>query len=205
VFWRVWFSRARLFSAKILKGGAFMTDYNILIAFANEKVSYMVAKMLTQENIRPAVICSSGDAVRRHLGYYRDGIIICGYKLKDCTIIQLAEDIPDEFDVILIGSVAQIELCENEKIFKLGVPLKKYDLICSISMIFSSRKGTSSEKAVSRGSEEKRIIQRAKEFLIDRYSVSENAAHRYIQKTSMVLGMPAVEVASAILAERLKP
>ncbi len=181
-----------------------MTDYNVLIAFANEKISYMVAKMLSLENIKPAVICSSGDVIRRKIGYYKDGIIICGYKLKDCSVLQLAKDIPEEFGIILIGNAAQIELCDNDRIFKLGVPLKKDDLICSISMLLSSRREAGCGKAGFRDDNEKRTIQSAKEFLIDKYSMSENDAHRYIQKKSMESGMPASEIAKAILSYKLK-
>lgn len=176
-----------------------MTNHNILVAFSNQKVSDTVAKMLTYGKFRPSYVCSSGSELRKQFNYYRGGIVICGYKLKDCSIVQLAEDVPPNFNIVLIGNKAQMELCENERIFKLAVPLHKEDLIYSVSMLLNMESNTNHGIVKIRSEEEQKIIRLAKACLIDRYSMTEEQAHRYMQKKSMDSGKKLIDIAKIIL------
>lgn len=176
-----------------------MTDYNIFIAFANEKISYTVAKMLISEGMKPAAICTSISDLRKKLNYYQNGIIISGYKFKDGSIIQLVDDVPDNFGIVLIGNKTQIDLCEDDRVFKLAVPLQKMDLVCSVSMILNIQSSKKVNNITFRTDEEQKILQLAKETLIDRYGMTESQAHRYMQKKSMDTGTKLIEIAKMIL------
>ncbi len=176
-----------------------MRNYNILAAFSNEKVLRIVEKMLAGENMRLSYSCGSASELKKNINYYQSGIIICGYNLKDSSIVQFIDDIPEEFSVVLIGNKAQAEMCGNERVFKLIVPLKKDDLICSVYMLFNMQEGRACSRGVSlRTSEEDAVIQRAKEILIDRYNLTEKEAHRYLQKKSMATGRKIADVAKII-------
>ncbi len=176
-----------------------MTNHNILVAFSNPKISETVAKMLTYGNFRPSYICSSGSELRKQINYYHNGIIICGYNLKDCSIIQLAEDIPQNFSIVLIGNKSQMELFENDRIFKLAVPLHKEDLIYSVSMLLNMEITANKHYTNIRNDEDQKLIRLAKESLIDTYSMTENQAHKYMQKKSMDSGKKLVDIAKIIL------
>jgi len=177
-----------------------MRNCNVLIAFSSEKISRTVAKMLMSGGLRPEQICRSGAELKKQLQYYHSGIIIVGYKLSDCLVIQIVDDIPEEFEIILIGNKSQIELCENERFFKLAAPLQKEDLICSVSMLLSTHyQGLNN--ADFRTKNEKKVIALAKRAIIDKYGVSEERAHRYIQKKSMDTGVSLTHVAEIILKQ----
>ena len=176
-----------------------MITQNILVAFANEKVSYTVTRMLMSGNMRPSYICTSASELKKKIHYYQSGIIISGYKLKDSSIVQFVDDIPDGFSVILIGNKAQIEMCESERIFKLAVPLQKEDLICSVSMLYNMQAKPRVNNIKFRSEEEERILRLAKETLIDRYNMTEENAHRYMQKKSMDTGTKLIDIAKIIL------
>ena len=176
---------------------------NVFIAFANEKVSYTVAKMLMSESITPVCISSDYASLKNQFKYYQNGIIISGYTLKDSSIIQFIEDIPERFGVILIGNKSQVDLCDNDRIFKLSVPLQKDDLFCSVYMLLNMqdnlKKTTQNNYKPKVTDDEKKLLQLAKELLINRHNMTEEQAHRYIQKKSMDTGKRNVEVAKIIL------
>lgn len=172
---------------------------NILVAFKNPKISETVAKMLTYGNFRPSYICSSGSELQKQLNYYSGGIIVCGYNLKDCSIIQLAEDVPKSFSIILIGNKSQMELFENDRIFRLSVPLHKDDLICSVSMLLNMDTNPNKIYKNPRNEKDEKFIRLAKETLIDRYAMTESQAHKYMQKKSMDSGKKLVDIAKIIL------
>ncbi len=171
-----------------------MSDCNIFIVFANEGVAVKTAKMLLKDGIKPICVCSSGMEIKRRISYYQNGIIICGYKLKDCSVIQLAEDIPKNFSIIMIGSASQVDLCNNDKIFKLGVPLKKDDITCTISMLINFAE----KKRIKRTDAENETIYKAKTFLIDKYGMTEEQAYKYIRKKSMDMGVKITHMAEII-------
>ncbi len=176
-----------------------MRNHNILAAFSNERVLGVVEKALASENIRLAYSCKSVSELKKSINYCQGGIIICGYKLKDGAIVQFIDDIPEDFSVILIGNKSQADMCESERVFKLIVPLKKDDLICSVYMLLSMGEGGYTRKTSFRTSEEEKIIRKAKEILIDRYNLTEEQAHKYLQKKSMDTGRKIIDVAKLIL------
>ena len=155
-----------------------MRNHNILAAFSNERVLGVVEKALASENIRLAYSCKSVSELKKSINYCQGGIIICGYKLKDGAIVQFSE---------------------SERVFKLIVPLKKDDLICSVYMLLSMGEGGYTRKTSFRTSEEEKIIRKAKEILIDRYNLTEEQAHKYLQKKSMDTGRKIIDVAKLIL------
>jgi len=179
--------------------GVFMKNYNILTAFLNEKVSRIVENMLAVENIYLSYSCKSASELKKNINYCQSGVIICGYKLKDSTIVQFIDDIPEGFGVILIGNKSQAELCQSDRVFKLIVPLKKEDLICSVYMLLNMREDYNAHNVSFRTSREEKVIRAAKEILIDRYNLTEEQAHRYLQKKSMDTGRKIIDVARIIL------
>lgn len=176
-----------------------MKNNNILVAFANSKVSDSVKKMLDFGKINTAFCCTNGSELKRQLAYYNGGIIICGFKLKDMTVLELIEDIPDDFAVILIGNLSQIEMCDSSRVFKLAVPLQKSDLIYSVSMLMNMHSNHKFSHSNIRSSEENILIENAKKVLIDKYSMTEEQAYRYIQKKSMDSGTKMGDISRIIL------
>ncbi len=55
---------------------------------------------------------------------------------------------------------------------------------------------------VQRCEEDRRLVERAKERLMERQSMTEAEAHRYLQKRSMDSGVRLVDVARLVLSEQ---
>ncbi|MDO5388964.1 MAG: ANTAR domain-containing protein, partial [Clostridia bacterium] len=82
-------------------------------------------------------------------------------------------------------------------IFKLSMPLQKNDLVCSVEMLMTI--DAQYKPIVHKDQNEEKIILKAKHLLIDMYSMTEEQAHRYMQKKSMDTGRKLIEIAKIIL------
>ncbi|MBR1738394.1 MAG: ANTAR domain-containing protein [Firmicutes bacterium] len=176
-----------------------MRAEKVIIAFKNDTVSENVSRMLKSGGINTTVTCSTAAEIRKQCLYLGEGIIICGYSFADSSIMTLIDDIPESFNVILIGKFEQICMCDDERIFKLAVPLKREDLIYSVSMMMNFDESGDYHKPKIKSDEKNELIEEAKRVLIDKYDITEEQAHRYIQKKSMDTGRKIVDIARAIL------
>ena len=80
-----------------------------------------------------------------------------------------------------------------------GMPLKVHELLDTISMMEGAiRKNR--KKSRQRGPREKAIIENAKMLLMERNHMTEEEAHRYVQKCSMDSGNSMVETAEMIIS-----
>ena len=57
-----------------------------------------------------------------------EGIIVCGYKLKDMMYSELREYLPDRFEMLLIASQGKWEEGLASGVMGLTMPIKAYDL-----------------------------------------------------------------------------
>lgn len=174
-----------------------MSEQNLFIAFDNKKVSLSVAKILLSNGIKVNKIAERVSDLLEVDRYYNSGIIIMGYCFDNQYINYIIDHLHSNFNVICIGKREQLEYCDDDRVFKLAVPLNKTDLLCSVEMLMTvdSRYKPASTKSQS----DERIIQKAKQVLIDIYSMSEEQAHRYMQKKSMDTGRKLADIARIIL------
>lgn len=132
-----------------------------------------------------------------------DGIVLCGYKLADMLYSQLREDLPLGFEMLLLascrvigsGMVASDMMC-------LAVPFKVHDLINTVDMMIQGierRKKKLRAGPRERSQGDRQLIEEAKSVLMERNHMSEEEAHRYIQKCSMDSGTNMVETAQMVL------
>ena len=122
--------------------------------------------------------------------------------MNDMLYSQLYECIPATCQMLLVASRAKLQDVIYPEILSVAMPLKVNDLINTIDMMVQAlerkkRKRRNSPK--KRTPEEQAILGSAMKLLMERNNISEEEAHRYIQKTSMDSGTNLVETAQMIL------
>ena len=88
-------------------------------------------------------------------------------------------------------------------IIGLAMPLKVHELVNTVGMMSQNvlrRKKKRREKPSVRNQEEVAVIAKAKALLMERNHMTEEEAHRYIQKHSMDNGTNMVETAQMVLS-----
>ena len=147
-------------------------------------------------------LCSTGAQALTEADNLGGGIIVCGYKYPDMIYSELKDYLPRDFEMLLISSAAVVEEGVPVGVVPLTMPLKTVDLYSTLGMMLG-RQARLKKKLRSvpkkRSAEEQDIIDRAKAVLMDRNHMSEEEAHRYLQKCSMESGIGMVESAQMVL------
>ena len=176
---------------------------NIIVAFPKAENGKNIKNILVRNGFRVAVVCTNGAQVAKEANNLHDGIVVCTYRLPDMMYRELYAYLPPGFEMVVISSKQQWEENGDANVVNLSMPLKVHELISTMEMVvYSAERRRKKRKNVprQRTKEEQELIVRAKEILMDRNHMSEEEAHRYLQKTSMDNGTSFTETAQMILS-----
>lgn len=173
---------------------------HVLVAFEGEDIRKHMADLLEAAGVHVLASCSSGAEVLRWSGRISGGVVLTGYKLRDMTAQTLYECLPSRISVLLLATQMQLEHVECEEICKLCAPASKGAVVDSVQMLLQSRGGV---RPPSRSREEEHLIKQAKALLMERNQMTEEQAHRFLQKTSMNAGAKLAETALKVLDGQL--
>lgn len=176
---------------------------SIIVAFPKTEDAKSIKNLLLRNGFPVAAVCSTGSQAISHADNLGGGIVICGYKLTDMLYSQLHECLPKGFEMLLMASQHILAECMDNDIVCLAMPLKVYDLVNTVDMMIRTaekRKRNRREKPKERNEAETALIEEAKYVLMDRNNMTEEEAHRYIQKCSMDSSTSMVEMAQMVLS-----
>jgi len=173
-------------------------DY-IITAFTKDALLQKIKKMLGSSGIKVWAVCHSKAEIIRNISGLDGGIIITSYKLADGTADMIYENLPEGFSMMVLATVAQAELISNRDIFIQTLPVSTVSLASSVNMLLKNRDKRIATEKKERKAEEKRIIERAKLKLMEEHMMTEDEAHRFIQKKSMDNGVRMIDMAKIIL------
>lgn len=172
---------------------------HVIVAFESAKSCERVRDILESSGTAACVLCRSAAEVKRTVSKQRIATVVCGFKLPDETAQNLFEDLPVSCAMLVVAVQSMLELIQNEDIFRLSSPVSRGDLIASVRMLLQM--GRRLEKFVrpQRSGEDKAAIEQAKTLLMDRHGMTEEQAHRFLQKKSMDAGVKLVQTAKLVL------
>ena len=164
---------------------------NIIVAFPKQETAQNLKKILLQNGFHVDAVCSTGSQALQSANELGGGIVICGSRFVDMMYTELHEYLPDQFEMLLVASPANCGERDLENIVCLSTPLKVHELLQTVEM---------REKPKQRSKDEQEMIAEAKALLMERNNMTEEEAHRYIQKRSMDNGTGLTETAQMILS-----
>lgn len=176
---------------------------NIIVAFGKLDDAKSIKNVLVKNGIGVTAVCSSGAQILSTADELRDGIVICGYRLTDMICLELRENLPKEFEMITMASQRTLSEVSGCNIVGLAMPLKVHELISTVSMMsqgMTRRKRKMRETPRIRSEEDTATITKAKSLLMERNNLTEEEAHRYLQKHSMDNSTSLVETAQMVLS-----
>ncbi len=175
---------------------------DIIVVFPKQEDANAIKNLLMRNGYNVASVCTSGAQVMSVIDEMDYGIVVCGYKFNDMLYSELYEYLPDTFQMLLIASRAKMEVGISDGVVSVEMPLKAYDLLDTLEMMSQAlqrikKKGRNKPK--ERNVAQKAIIDEAKQLLMKNRNMTEEEAHRYIQKNSMDSGTNMVETARMVL------
>ena len=174
----------------------------IIVVFPKLEDSKAIKGLLVRNGYSVVYSCTTGAKAIHLADSLGEGIIISGYRLPDMLYSEILENVQGRFEMLLVASRQRL-LEGNPGVAMLEMPIKVRDFLNSVEMMESnlyakSRKGK--HKPGQRTAQEQSMIEHAKAVLMEKNNLSENEAHRYIQKTAMDSGRTMVDTADMILA-----
>ena len=173
---------------------------SIIIALPNLENAKHISSILKQRGLDTAKVCSSGAKVLSTIQNLDSGVVICGRRLSDMHYTQLAEYLPEYFEMLLISKNTSADSIPG--IMMLGTPFRASELTGTVEMMLTQQDRRLKKKkqtAKKRSEREQNYINNAKWVLMERNQMTEQEAFRYIQKCSMDSGTNMVETAQMIL------
>ncbi len=172
----------------------------IIVVLPKIENAKKIAKILQTHRFQNVLACSSAALALQTAVENDCGLVISGYHLKDMYYMELAQNLPRYFELVLIGSASTVSDAASG-ILSLTLPLKVYDLVNTVEMVLGQveHQAKKGKKTKVRSEREENYIRNAKFLLMERNRLTEEEAHRYVQKCSMDNGTNMVETAQMIL------
>ncbi len=174
----------------------------IVVAFPKMEDAVSIKNLLMKNGYLVAAVCTSGAKVLSTIDSYNEGIIVCGYKLKDMIYSELRVNVPVEFEILLLASPSKISGMNYEGVIPVAMPLRVGDLINTVAMLsinIERRRKKLKNMPKKRSAEEQKIIDKAKSILMEKHCMSEAEAYRYLQKARMDSGTGLAETAEMVI------
>ena len=170
----------------------------LIVVFPNKDNATNIRNLLVRGGMDVIGVCTTGAQAMHYADTVDDGIVVCGYRMKDMMYTQLREYLPESFEMLLVASQDKWSSGDVEGIVGLSTPIKVYDLLNTVNMMLQSmdrRRKKRRKELKNRDPKQQETIRKAKELLMTRNNMSEEEAHRYLQKSSMDSGTNMVETA----------
>ena len=174
---------------------------NVIVAFPRLENAKSIKSILVKNAFGVNAVCTTGAQVLHHADMLGEAIVVCAGRLPDVTYTQLREYLPPHFPMLVVSSPKQREEGTRDNVVFLTMPLKVHELVSTLEMMshdFVRRRKKRNSPPI-RSKEERQILQKAKETLMERNDMTEEEAHRYMQKSSMDSGTNMAEAAEMIL------
>ncbi len=176
---------------------------SIIVAFPKLEDAKGIRGLLMRNGFEVQGIANHAAAVISMANELDAGIVICGYKFSDMVYHELNGYLPKGFQMLLVASPQYLQQCRGDEIMKLSMPLKAHELLQTLGMMVNHlerERRRRRKQPKERTDSEKRILNEAKAVLMERNNLTEEEAHKYLQKNSMDMGRSMVETAQMILS-----
>ncbi len=178
----------------------------IIIALSNIETAKKLKVLLTQEGYEILGVCSSGNELIRLVLQYSPDLVLVGYKFTDMSLLDVYETLYDTTSFLaMVNEPYKSYVEEDTDIYCIGTKISNVLLTNAIDLIFQSkRRIVKLKKQVEKLEhtlEDRKIIEKAKGYLMMNSGITENEAFRYMQKISMDSGKRMRDIASLILSE----
>ena len=176
---------------------------NLIVVLPQLETAKSIKNVLVKNGFSVIGVCTTGAQAISLADGLNDGVVVCSYKLLDMIYSQLRECLSPEFEMLIIASDSFVSECYGSGILCLSMPLKVGDLVSTVNMMIEGierRRRKKRQIPKIRNAQEEETIKDAKELLMARNHITEEEAHRYLQKCSMDSGTNLVETAQMVLA-----
>jgi len=156
-----------------------------IVAFPSPEVRAAASGMLEKNGIAVREQCATGAEVIRAVKRMGGGVVVCACRLADMTVRDLASALDGTASLLAVGRPADLELCMDTDVFRATLPIKASELSGSVSILLQIDEMRARQDVPRRSTTDEKLVSEAKRLLMLRSGMTEEQAHRYLQKRSM--------------------
>ncbi len=171
-----------------------------VVAFENDETRTKIAESLEKSGIAVRYRCRTGMDVIRAIKRMGGGVVVCGHKLADMTSSDIIFELQDLASFLIVARRDQLNICEDEGVFTLPMPVKVDELCGSVRMLMQMDVKHCKAKVPQRSEEDRGLIEQAKALLMEKNHFTEDQAHRFLQRKSMATSSKLADTARLIIA-----
>lgn len=184
------------------------TKYLVLAADGSGKIPPLLAEILPKTEYEVLPASATAGQIRRLIPDRRVDLLVINAPLKDEFGTQLAQDLANRNLGVLLLTPADVfdQVCcrvESSGVMTLAKPISRQTLYMALRAVTALRaKLLQMEQktlTLQRKMEDVRTVNHAKWLLMENDHMSEQDAHRYIEKQSMDMRLTRREVAESII------
>ena len=189
-------------------------SYSTLIVSSNEKFNQVLASIMSPDEFACETVGNVGEGRRALLERDYD-IVIVNTPLPDEFGVNFAIDTgADTNSGVLLCINADLfeevtDKCEEYGVLTISKPTSRQIVKQSLKLLEATRRRLHRMEKKTASFEEKlaeiKEINRAKWLLIENLNMSENDAHKYIERSAMDTRRPKIDIAREIIEEYTKP
>lgn len=175
---------------------------DIIVAFPKLEDAKSIKNILVKNGYNVIATALTGAKAIAQASSLDEGILICAYSFPDMIYSEIRENLDPDINMLLISSANKVLEGLSENVILLPTPLKVHALISSVDMLVEALRSKKRKKKITRQKSGKDTlsIKKAKDLLMERNNMTEEEAHRYLQKTSMNTGNSMVDTALMIIS-----
>lgn len=173
----------------------------VIVAFENGTMAQRFGELLENTGTAKCLLCRSGDQVRRLMSKQAAYCVVCGPHLSDGPAEWLAEDLPPACSLLLVGPQHMLDACASRDVYTLATPIRREEAVSTVKLLLQFGHRMERFTAARRSGSDQAVVNRAKRLLIDRLGMTEDQAHRELQKRSMDTGARLSHTARQVIRE----
>ncbi len=167
----------------------------IVIAGSTEKSRTQLAQLLSASGHLVYRICTNAAELRRVLNECEDGLLVLAGQMPGCSADEIFWDYGEHVQILLIASPPVLEACEEAGIFHLALPTSRQAVVGAVEMLTQLHH----MRLPKRASDDRQLVEQAKQLLMRRDGLTEPQAHRALQQAAMNRGMRMADCAAQII------
>lgn len=182
--------------------------YRVLVAGSGDKIFDFIAEMLPRSGYEPVLRAMDAGQVRRMMLDAPTDLVIVNTPLPDEFGVELALDLAEGTTGVLLMVKSEVydQVCdkvEDSGVFTIAKPMTRQSFYGAVKLLTAMTARLTKMEKQNRTLQEKmadiRVVNRAKWLLIQRLCMTEEDAHRFIEKQAMDTRLPRREVAENII------
>ena len=184
------------------------TKYRVLVAGGNEKLCELLSEILPRNEYEFLVPAKTAGEVRRLTMDRSVDLVILNAPLKDEFGVQLAQDLAENNLGVLLLTGSDVSEQVSYRVEQFGVitlakPTTKQSLYITLRALTALRSKLLQMEQKTKALQQKvadiHTVNHAKWLLIQHDNMTENEAHRFIEKQAMDMRLSRREVAESII------